>query len=288
MNYYTELLNLHFLHLLFWIPHLSHNLQHFSQTKFTNFDLQFYLASLLPHHICLQLSNLLSYPVSILQQLMNFLHSHLVLLTLLVLLIQSLPHSSNNAHLFSPQSQISSTYLCLLESFLTNLKTVSVHPILKKSNLDKENLSNYRPITHLSKLTERRLVKTRFADHLNENNLLNSFQSAHTKINSTKTTLLALHDHIIRAMSQQQVSVFLIFLLPLTLLTIPFFYIASNLGLNSLKLSYPGFSLTYHLFLELLISMTSNLFPLNFSMVFLKVLFLVLFSSYSTQLRSVQ
>ena len=35
--------------------------------------------------------------------------------------------------------------------------------------------------------------------HLNENNLMNSFQSAYTKFNSTETTLLAVHDHIIRA-----------------------------------------------------------------------------------------
>ena len=41
----------------------------------------------------------------------------------------------------------------------------------------------------------------RLADHLNENNLMNSFQSAYTKFNSTETTLLAVHDHIIRAMS---------------------------------------------------------------------------------------
>ena len=55
------------------------------------------------------------------------------------------------------------------------------------------------------KLTER-LVKNRLADHLNENNLMNSFQSAYTKFNSTETTLLAVHDHIIRVMSQQQVT----------------------------------------------------------------------------------
>ena len=106
-------------------------------TFFTNFDLQFYLAPLLPPHIYLQLSNLLSYPASILQQLMNSLHSYLVLLTLLVILIQSLPYSSNNANLFSPQSHISSTYLCPLESFLTNLKTIlfllfSKNPTLTK------------------------------------------------------------------------------------------------------------------------------------------------------------
>ena len=35
---------------------------------------------------------------------------------------------------------------------------------------------------------------------------MNSFQSAYTKFNSTETTLLAVHDHIIRAMSQQQVT----------------------------------------------------------------------------------
>ena len=92
--------------------------------------------------------------------------------------------------------------------FPDQFKNCSVHPLLKKSNLDKENLSNYRPISHLSylsKLTER-LVKNRLVDHLNENNLMNSFQSAYTKFNSTETTLLAVHDHIIRAMSQQQVT----------------------------------------------------------------------------------
>ena len=35
---------------------------------------------------------------------------------------------------------------------------------------------------------------------------MNSFQSAYTKFNSTETTLLAVHDHIIKAMSQQQVT----------------------------------------------------------------------------------
>ena len=94
--------------------------------------------------------------------------------------------------------------------FPDQFKNCSVHPLLKNSSLDKENLSNYRPISHLSylsKLTER-LVKNRLADHLNENNLMNSFQSAYTKFNSTETTLLAVHDHIIRAMSASHWSVF--------------------------------------------------------------------------------
>ena len=137
-NYYIELPNLHFLHLSIWIPYLSH-LQHFSQTKFTNFDLQFYLAPPLPHRICLQLPNLLSYLFSILQPLLKSLHSYQVLLTLRVILIQSLPLSSNNANLFFfPQSQISSTYLCPLESFLINSKTVLYIHFSKNPTLTKK------------------------------------------------------------------------------------------------------------------------------------------------------
>ena len=91
-------------------------------------------------------------------------------------------------------------------------KNCSVHPKLKKLNLDKENLSNYRPISHLSfisKLTER-LVKNRLTEYLNQNNLTNSFQSAYTKFNSTETTLLTLHDYIIRAISQQVTGLYLL------------------------------------------------------------------------------
>ena len=92
--------------------------------------------------------------------------------------------------------------------FPDQFKSCSLHPLLKKSNLDKENLSNYRPISHLSyisKLTER-LVKNRLTEYLTKNSLLNPFQSAYTKFQSTETTLLSLHYFIIRAMSKQQVT----------------------------------------------------------------------------------
>ena len=42
-------------------------------------------------------------------------------------------------------------------------------------------------------------------DHLTSNSLLNLFQSAYTKFNSTETTLLSLHDHLSNAISIQQV-----------------------------------------------------------------------------------
>jgi hypothetical protein len=92
--------------------------------------------------------------------------------------------------------------------FPDQFKSCSVIPLLKKHNLDKEDLSNYRPISHLSflsKLTER-VVKKRLTQHLSSNNLLNSFQSAYTKHHSTESTLLAVHDHLIKAMSQQKIT----------------------------------------------------------------------------------
>jgi len=67
--------------------------------------------------------------------------------------------------------------------FPKQLKLCSVIPLLKNYNLDKEELSNYRPISHLSflsKFTER-MVKLRLTHHLSSNDLLNSFQSAYTK-----------------------------------------------------------------------------------------------------------
>jgi len=92
-------------------------------------------------------------------------------------------------------------------TFPDQFKSCSVIPLLKKYNLDQEDLSNYRPISHLSllsKLTER-VVKNRLTAHLSANNLLN-YQSAYTKHHSTESTLLAVHDHIIKSMSEQKVT----------------------------------------------------------------------------------
>ena len=92
--------------------------------------------------------------------------------------------------------------------FPDQFKFCSVHPLLKKPNCDKDDLCNYRPISHLfflSKLTER-VAKNRLTNFISNNNLLNSSQSAYTNYHSTETTLLAVHDHIIRAISQQQIT----------------------------------------------------------------------------------
>src|SRR6218665_2862367 len=83
-----------------------------------------------------------------------------------------------------------------------------VTPLLKKANLDKENLSNYRPISNLSflsKLTER-IVLARLNDYLSSNSLLNPHQSGFTKHHFTETLLVSLYNKLISAVSHQQVS----------------------------------------------------------------------------------
>ena len=71
-------------------------------------------------------------------------HSYQVLLTLLVILIQSLPLSSNNANLLILLPTITNIINLSMSTgvFLINSEDYSVHPLLKKSNVTKENLSN--------------------------------------------------------------------------------------------------------------------------------------------------
>jgi len=92
--------------------------------------------------------------------------------------------------------------------FCHSLKKSSVTPLLKKSSLDKENLSNYRPISNssfISKILER-VIMSRLTEHLTDNQLLNSSQSAYRKLHSMETVLLSLHDHLINAIGSQQAS----------------------------------------------------------------------------------
>ena len=81
-------------------------------------------------------------------------------------------------------------------------------PLLKKSTLDKDEFSNYHPISNLSLVSKiiERVVKSRLSDHLTSNNLVNPHQSAYCKHNSTETALLYIHDHLINAISSQKIS----------------------------------------------------------------------------------
>jgi len=76
------------------------------------------------------------------------------------------------------------------------LKESVISPLLKKPTLDKDQLSNYRPISNLSLVSKiiERVVKSRLTDHLVSNGLHNPHQSAYCKHHSTETALLYIHD----------------------------------------------------------------------------------------------
>ena len=61
-----------------------------------------------------------------------------------------------------------------------SLKTALIRPLLKKSGLDKEVLKNYRPVSNLSFISKvlEKVVAKRLDDHMLDNNLYSSVQSA--------------------------------------------------------------------------------------------------------------
>jgi Reverse transcriptase (RNA-dependent DNA polymerase) len=92
--------------------------------------------------------------------------------------------------------------------FPNQFKSCSVHPHLKSLTWTRKISQIIRLISHLSFLSElaERIVELRLADHLSNNNFLNSFQSAYIKHHYTKITLLSFHNHLNQAMSFQQVT----------------------------------------------------------------------------------
>ena len=71
-------------------------------------------------------------------------------------------------------------------------RTAVIKPLLKKSNFDPSSMKNCRPVSNLpyiSKLPER-VVTEQLVTHLNENHLLDRFQSAYRAGFNTETALL--------------------------------------------------------------------------------------------------
>jgi retron-type reverse transcriptase len=90
----------------------------------------------------------------------------------------------------------------------TSQRHALVTPLLKKSNLDIDQLANYRPVSNLtfmSKVVER-LVARQLTDYLQSNALMPSLQSAYRKHHSTETALLRVTSDIMLAADQGQVT----------------------------------------------------------------------------------
>ena len=92
--------------------------------------------------------------------------------------------------------------------FPADLKKAILRPLLKKHNLDQNNLSNYRPVSNipfLSKILEK-VVLLQLNDHLFSNGLYDTFQSAYRANRSTETALLRIFHDLLLATDSGQVS----------------------------------------------------------------------------------
>ena len=80
------------------------------------------------------------------------------------------------------------------------LKATIVRSRLEKTNLDPEYINSYRPISNLTFLskTVERVVAIRFVEHAELHGLLPHNQSAYRSFHSTETTVLAVHNSIVR------------------------------------------------------------------------------------------
>ena len=100
----------------------------------------------------------------------------------------------------------------LITGSMDGLKDCIVTPLLKKSNLDPEILSNYRPITniaYISKLIER-VVLIQLNNHMSSNNLHVINQSGYKAHHSCETLLIKLVNDILLSLDSKHCVVLLL------------------------------------------------------------------------------
>ena len=104
------------------------------------------------------------------------------------------------------------TYICnrsLSEgSMPSSLKAAVVTPLLKKPNLEKSDVKNYRPISNLtfiSKLIER-CVSAQLTNYVTSNQLIQPHQSAYRRGHSTETALLKVYSDCVTAVDRGDVT----------------------------------------------------------------------------------
>ena len=83
----------------------------------------------------------------------------------------------------------------------SDFKRALVCPLLKKPNMDKDTLKNYRPVSNLSFLSKvlERVISSRLVHHIDTQGLREPFQSAYVARHSTETALTRIHSDICTA-----------------------------------------------------------------------------------------
>ena len=93
--------------------------------------------------------------------------------------------------------------------FPTAFKHATISPLLKKAQLDKNLLKNYRPVSNLpflSKILEK-VVLRQLSDHLANTGMLEIFQSAYRPSHSTETALIRITNELLTSCDTGRVSV---------------------------------------------------------------------------------
>ena len=88
-------------------------------------------------------------------------------------------------------------------------KKALVTPLLKKPNLDKNDLKNYRPVSNLSFLSKimEKIVLRQLIEYLQNNDLLPKHQSAYRQSHSTETALLRVTNDILQMLDSGNLSI---------------------------------------------------------------------------------
>ena len=89
-----------------------------------------------------------------------------------------------------------------------SFKHAVVTPLIKKPTLDPDVLSNFRPVSNLpfiSKILEK-VVYCQINKHLQDNDLLEKYQSAYKKIHNTETALLKIFNDLLLSADQRNIS----------------------------------------------------------------------------------
>ena len=93
------------------------------------------------------------------------------------------------------------------------MKSAIFKPLLKESTLNPEIFKNYRPVSNLSYVSKviEKVIAARLPSHMQDQNLLDPFQSAYRSGHSTETALLRVHNDILRIINNGN-GVFLVLL----------------------------------------------------------------------------